>query len=110
MKKGSSSVHLVFLFFFFACAMLSCFSRSDSLQSYGLLPPGFSVHGILQARILEWIAMGDLPNPGIKPEFLMSPAFAGGFFTTSMTWEASFLPTNMNFTKCFSMTAFLVAE
>ena len=25
---------------------------------------------------------GDLPGPGIKPESLMSPALAGGFFTT----------------------------
>jgi hypothetical protein len=25
----------------------------------------------------------DLPDPGIKPEFLVSPAPAGGFFTTS---------------------------
>ena len=31
---------------------------------------------------------GDLPNPGIKPVSLMSPALAGGFFTTSITWEA----------------------
>ena len=31
---------------------------------------------------------GDLPNPGIKPASLMSPALAGGFFTTSATWEA----------------------
>ena len=33
-------------------------------------PPGSSVHGILQARILEWLpfpSRGDLPNPGIKP-------------------------------------------
>ena len=33
-------------------------------------PPGSSVHEILQARILEWVAFpppGDLPNPGIKP-------------------------------------------
>ena len=30
----------------------------------------------------------DLPNPGIKPASLMSPAWAGGFFTTSATWEA----------------------
>ena len=31
---------------------------------------GSSVHGIFQARVLEWIAFpspGDLPNPGIKP-------------------------------------------
>ena len=48
-------------------------------------PPGSSVHGILQARILGWVAMtspGDLPNPGIEPESLRSPALAGRFFTT----------------------------
>ena len=36
-------------------------------------PPGFSVHGILQVRILEWVAMPssrDLPNPGIKSHLL----------------------------------------
>ena len=31
---------------------------------------------------------GDLPDPGIKPKSLMSPALAGRFFTTSATWEA----------------------
>ena len=31
---------------------------------------------------------GDLPDPGIEPVFLMSPALAGGFFTTNTTWEA----------------------
>ena len=30
----------------------------------------------------------DLPDPGIKPMSLMSPALAGGFFTTTITWEA----------------------
>ena len=37
-------------------------------------PPGSSVHGVLQARVLEWAAIPfsrDLPNPGIKPR---SPA------------------------------------
>ena len=34
---------------------------------------------------------GDLPNPGIEPTFLMSLALAGGFFTTSATWEAQVL-------------------
>ena len=45
-------------------------------------PPGSSVHGISQARILEWVAISfsrDLPDPGIEP---MSPALAGRFFTT----------------------------
>ena len=53
--------------------------------------PGSSVRGILQARILEWVAMPssrDLPYPGIELVSLMSPALAGGFFTTSATWEA----------------------
>ena len=45
-------------------------------------PPGSSVHGISQTRILEWEPFpspGDLPDLGIKPT---SPALAGGFFTT----------------------------
>ena len=35
-------------------------------------PPGSSVHGILQARILQWVAIpfsGDLPDPGMEPRF-----------------------------------------
>ena len=30
----------------------------------------------------------DLPNPGMEPASLVSPALAGRFFTTSATWEA----------------------
>ena len=30
----------------------------------------------------------DLPDPGIEPTSLMSPALAGSFFITSTTWEA----------------------
>ena len=30
---------------------------------------------------------GDLPDPGIKPATLVSPALEGKFFTTSTTWE-----------------------
>ena len=31
---------------------------------------------------------GNLPNPGIEPTVLKSPALTGRFFTTSTTWEA----------------------
>ena len=44
--------------------------------------PGSSVHGIPQARILQWVAVsfsGDLPDPGIEPA---SPALSGRFFST----------------------------
>ena len=52
--------------------------------------PGFPVHGILQARIMEWVPCPpprELPNSGIEPTSLGSLALAGGFFTTSTTWE-----------------------
>ena len=42
----------------------------------------FSVLGIFQERLQEWVAISlsrDLPDPGIEP---VPPAFAGGFFTT----------------------------
>ena len=45
--------------------------------------PGSSVHGISQARMLEWVTIsfswGDLPDQEIEPT---SPALAGRFFTT----------------------------
>ena len=48
-------------------------------------PPGSSVHGMSQARILEWIAISysrDLPDPWIEPLSSAFPALAGGFSTT----------------------------
>ena len=41
--------------------------------------PGSSVHGILQARILEWVSFsspGHLPNPGIESR---SPALQADY-------------------------------
>ena len=54
-------------------------------------PPGSSVHGILQARILEWVAIpfsrGSSP-PRDRTQCLMFSTLAGRFFTTGATWEA----------------------
>ena len=44
------------------------FSPLSCVQLFG--PHDYTVRGILQARILEWVAFPfpeDLPNPGIKP-------------------------------------------
>ena len=44
-------------------------------------PPGSSLHGIFQAKILEWVAISSSrrsPDPGIEPASLMSPEFVGG--------------------------------
>ena len=53
--------------------------------------PGSSVHGILQAEYWSGLPCpppGDFPDPGIEPTSHMSPALAGGFFTSRATWEA----------------------
>ena len=76
--------------------------------------PGSSVHGIIQARILEWVAVpppGDLPDPGIEPVSLMFPALAVWFFTTSATWEALKYNVYTLFTNLglVYLTAFLIA-
>ena len=54
------------------------------LMEYSL--PGSSVHGILQVRILEW---GAMPSSRRSSQLasLMSPAMAGGFLTSSATWN-----------------------
>ena len=52
--------------------------------------PGSSVHGILQARILGWVAMLSSMGSSLSRDqtmLLMSPALAGGFSTTSTTWD-----------------------
>ena len=49
-----------------AKSLQSCLTLSDPMDCKG---PGSSVHGILQARTLGWVAMpssGDLPDLGIE--------------------------------------------
>ena len=53
--------------------------------------PGSSVYEILPARILERVAClltGNLPDAGIEPVSLKSPALTGKFLTTGATWDA----------------------
>ena len=45
---------------------------------------------------LPFPSPGDLPDSGIKPKSLTSPALAGGFFATRATWEAPSSNTNPN--------------
>ena len=67
---------------------------SNSLGPHGS-PPGSSVHGILQARILEWVAIPffrDFPDPEIKPGFSV---LAGGFFITELPRKPSQMEHNV---------------
>ena len=54
------------------CCCFSCSVVSDSLRPMNCSPPGSSAHGILQARILEWVAFPcpeNLPDPRVEPGF-----------------------------------------
>ena len=73
--------------------MLSCFSRPFQLFAIpwtvapqAPLSMGFSRQENRSG--LPCLPPGDLPDTGIKPVSLKSPALAGGFLTTSATWEA----------------------
>ena len=80
------------------CSGVSTCVHAKSLQSSLTLcdPMDCSLQaplsvGILQARILEQVAMPssrDLPNPGVEPMSVMYPALADGSVTTGPTWEA----------------------
>ena len=62
-----------------AKSLLSCLTLGDPV---GRGPPGSSVHGILPARILEWVAISfsrGSPDPGIK---LRSPALQADTLTS----------------------------
>ena len=67
-----------------------CSVMSNSLQPMGCSPPGSSVHADSPGK--NWNGWScpppeDLPNSGIKPTSLRSPALADGFFTTGATWD-----------------------
>ena len=63
----------------YLCESESCSVVSDSLKSRD-----YTVHWILQARLLEWVAFpfsGDLPDPGIEPS---SPSLQANSLPTEL--------------------------
>ena len=84
--KGPRLVVYKYALCMHAKSLQPCLTQYDPMDCS---PPGSSVHGILQARILEWSAMPSSrrsSRPGMEPTSLAS-ALAGGFFTTSATWR-----------------------
>ena len=64
---------------------LSCQTLCDSMD-YNSPTMGFSRQEYWSG--LPFPTAADLPNSVTEPAALVSPASAGGFFTTSATWEA----------------------
>ena len=54
----------------------------------GCSPPDFFVHGILQARLLEWVAMPSSKGSSQPRDWICISCIAGGFFSHWATWES----------------------
>ena len=82
-----------------AKSLQSCLTLCDPMDCS---PPDSSVHRILQAIVLERIAIPSSRRSShvIEPMSLTSPAFAGGFLTTNAIWEVL---ANFNYTKVLSI-------
>ena len=74
------------LFIGYACLHAESF-QSCLTVTYGCSLPGSSVHGIFQAKILEWVTSPFFRGSS-QPISLTSSALVGGFFITGDTWEA----------------------
>ena len=66
----------------FSCVQL--FDTPWTVAKQAPLSMGFSRQEYWSG--LPFPSPGDLPDPGMEPTSLTSPALAGGFFTTSATW------------------------
>ena len=86
-KTNPMNCHLPFtqiyqslIFCHIACHCLTLCDLMDCSLS------GSFVHGNSPGKSTKWVAVpSSLPDPGIEPTSLMSPALACGFFTTSFT-------------------------
>ena len=61
---------------------------SDSCDPMDCSPPGFSVHGVFQARILEWIAISFSRESSRPRNWTQVSCIAGKFFTDWAMREA----------------------
>ena len=70
------------------CAFSDALSWSTLCDPMDCSLPGSSVHGILQARILEWVAISSSGASYWPKDWTHISCFAGGFFYHWVTWEA----------------------
>ena len=102
------------LFFFLSILLCVCVNCSKYLTLCNPMDcslPCLPVHGILQARILEWVAISfsrGLPNPGIKPK---SPALQAVALPSEPLGKP-FYSTNhllINYAICYLFVYYLVS-
>ena len=67
----------------------SCLTLCDSMWGYNYTTVGSSVHGILQARALEWVAISFSRESSQPRDWTRVSSIAGTLFTIWSTREAS---------------------
>ena len=84
---------------------VSCWAESDSMDCS---PLGSSVHGILQARILEWVAISFYRGSSWPRDWTWVLCIASGFLTIWATVEAS-IPLSLALNSITSMETVLIS-
>ena len=98
-----------------ALVIQSCLPLCDPMDSS---PPGSSVHGILQARILEWVAMPFSRGSSWCRDRTPASHIAGRYFTIWATWlpyssshggisSLSFLGSSLDLTHWYTLFCWL---
>ena len=85
----------------FCCLVIKI--MSSSLWPHDCSPPGSSVHGISQAKILEWVTISfcrGSSQPRNQTHISMSPALAGKFFTTESSGQPRRTHTSYKHQSC----------
>ena len=80
-----------FFFFFFLLCVLCVWVAQSYLTLWPPMdcgPPGSSVLGVLQARILEWVAMSSSTRSSQPRDWTWVSCIGGRFFTVWVPWEA----------------------
>ena len=87
--------------FFFCCSISS--SECCSVVSNSFNPMDYTVHGILQAKILEWAAMSSSRRSSQPRDRNQVSCIAGGFFISWATKEAHSTIISLNFKVPFTL-------
>ena len=88
--KGSSHIYVLYAFFFRFFSIIGYYRESRSPQSCPTTcdPMDYTARGILQARILEWVAFPFSRWSSQPRDQTQVSHIAGRFFTNWVAWEA----------------------
>ena len=82
---------LLVIYFIYVCVCAQSLSLVQLCDSTGWGPPGSSVRGILQARVLEWAAISFFRGSSRTRDCTHVSCLVGGFFTSEPCGKPYFM-------------------